>query len=75
MLDPSDFDAPHDLIELVRHRCGDVPYFLLGDSTETFVNSGSDYYLNKPFELEEITEAFQAAGMPPVSGELTSQAG
>ncbi|MCC6477254.1 PAS domain-containing protein [bacterium] len=72
MIDPSDFDEPHDLIQLVRHRCGDVPYFSLGDSAETPACEGANFFLNKPFELEEISEAFLAAGLPSVSTETAN---
>ena len=56
--DLGDFDDADEWLMQVRTRCGDVPCLALSSGNDyPLPEDGSNYYLEKPFDLESLTQA------------------
>lgn len=59
--DLGDFDDGDEWLTQVRTRCGDVPCLALSSGNDyPLPDNGPNYYLEKPFELESLTQALLA---------------
>ncbi|MBI5059639.1 PAS domain-containing protein [candidate division KSB1 bacterium] len=63
-LDVTDFDDVEDWLANLRARCGSVPCLAITDGeTHELPNSGENFFLQKPFDLDDVERALHELGV------------